>query len=100
MESHILALKHVRLVALVHPNLRFLLSKSGEENSFSGKPGRKGLGWELATKLPDGAIRKLLHKAETAGNLFLFSGNSFAQVRELKKLKVKYNNIEAWRRTV
>lgn len=42
----------------------------------------KGLCWELAAKLPDGAIRKLLHKGVTAGNLFPFSGNSFAQVRE------------------
>lgn len=69
------------LAALVHSNLKSPLSEPGEKSSFSGKPGRKGCAGSSA-KLPDGAIRKLLHKALAAGNLLRFSGNSFAQVAE------------------
>lgn len=42
LESHLLGLKHVGLAALVHSNLKSLLSEPKEESSFSGEPGRKG----------------------------------------------------------
>lgn len=58
-------------------------AQAGEQ--LFGRAWEKGLCWELAAELPDRVIRKLLHKGGTAGNLFPFSGNSFAQVGEEEK---------------
>lgn len=80
LESHLLGLKHVGMAALVHSNLKSLLSEGGLQPFRQAW--EKGLFWELPAKLPDGAIRKLLHKGVTVGKLFPFSGNSFAQIRE------------------
>lgn len=42
LESHLLGLKHVGMAALVHSNLKSLLSELWEDSSLSGEPGRKG----------------------------------------------------------
>lgn len=42
LESHLLGLKHVGMAALVHSNLKSLLSEPQEDSCLSGEPGRKG----------------------------------------------------------